>query len=185
MSHVKGSHLANTRAFILSSFGAEGYAKVTELLAPGARDAIESVTGVGWYPVELHRDLLHALDRAHDAGGDHEVVRRAAASDIEFAVTRIHRLFFRFANPGFVLERATDIWVRFYDSGVWDVTRFTDTSAAGTVRAFAIAEPLYCEYVRGFILRLFELVGAKEPHAKHTKCRARGDGACRFEGEWK
>jgi hypothetical protein len=185
LSHVKGSHLANTRGFILSSFGPDGYAKVAELLSPATREAIESVTGVGWYPVELHRELLHALDRAHDADRGHEVVRRAAASDIEFAVTRIHRLFFRFANPGFLLERATDIWVRFYDSGVWDVTRFTDTSAAGTLRDFAITDPLYCEYVRGFILRLFELVGAREPRTKHTKCRARGDAGCRFEGEWK
>jgi hypothetical protein len=185
LSHVKGSHLANTRAFILSSFGADGYAKVTALLAQEARDAIAAATGVAWYPVELHRDLLHALDRAQDTGGEHEVVRRAAASDIEFAVTRIHRLFFRVANPGFVLGRATDIWGRFYDSGVWDVTHFTDTSAAGTLRDFAVIDPLYCEYVRGFIQRLFELVGANEPRTRHTKCRARGDAACRFEGEWK
>jgi hypothetical protein len=186
MPSIKGTNLAHTRAFIVKRSGPDGLARVMALLPREGAEAIDSVVAVGWYPTHLHVELLRAMQEALEApGAAGEIVQLAAAHDAEYDITRIHRVLFRLANPGFVLEKAMEIWGRFYDTGKWAIERPTSTSASGSLSGFAIVDPLYCAYLRGYIERMFTLVGARDVHVHHTACRSRGDAYCRFEGQWR
>jgi hypothetical protein len=184
VTRLKGTNLVHTRSYVERDFGLEGWATVAAGMSAESRAAVDSVIAMGWYPATLHVELLHAIDAELD-GKRGMLVRRAAAYGAEYDFTKIHRILFRLANPGFLLERVGTIWTRFYDSGRWSVTRPTPTSTQATLADFGVVDGLYCSYLGAYFVRLFELVGAREPRLVHPLCRARGDGACRYDGQWR
>jgi hypothetical protein len=181
---LKGTNLVHTRHYVEASAGLEGWATVLAGMTPESRAAVNSVVAVGWYPASLHVELLHAIE-SELGGGDVAPVLRAAAYGAEYDFTKIHRVLFRLANPGFLLERVGTIWTRFFDSGVWSVERPTPTSAQCTLSDFGVIDATYCAYLSAYFVRLFELVGARDVRLEHTLCRARGHQACRFDGAWR
>jgi len=181
---IKGVNLAHTRDFVEAEYGLEGWAAVGAELSTPTRHAIESALAVGWYPAELHVELLHAIVRALGPR-EEAILRHVSAHDAEYDVTRIHRLLFRFATPPFLLEKVGEIWLRYYDAGRWTVERPTPTSTRATLHAFDVADPLYCAYLGGFFVRLWELVGATDVRLRHPVCRAKGDTVCRWDGQWR
>ena len=183
MAQIKGTNLAHTRAFVMKEFGELGLAKVREGLGRETQSAFDSFVATNWYPASIFVELVHALDRTL-GNGDGKILERAGAYGAEYDLTRIHRLLFRFANPGFVLEKSTEIWSRFFDTGEWQISRPSPTSAEGVLRDFGIVDKALCEYLRAYLRRLFELVGAKQVEVRHTECRARGGKVCRFHGTW-
>jgi hypothetical protein len=183
MAQIKGTNLAHTRAFIVKAFGEQGLAKLRESLGPETQAAFDSFVATNWYPASVFVELVNAIDPALGSG-DGAVLDRAGAYGAEYDLTRIHRLLFRFANPGFVLEKSMDIWDRFFDTGEWKISRATPTSAEGELRNFGIVDKALCAYLCAYLRRLFELVGAKQVEVRHTECRARGGKVCRFVGTW-
>lgn len=184
MTRLKGTNIVHTRHYVESSFGLEGWATVAAGMSPEGRAAVSSVIAVGWYPATLHLELLRAIDAELDQKRG-ILVQRAAAYGAEFDFTRIHRILFRLANPGFLLERVEDIWSRFYDSGHWSVVRPSSTSTQATLADFGVVDSMYCSYLGAYFVRLFDLVGARDTKLAHSVCRARGDATCRYDGSWR
>ena len=184
MPRIKGINLTHTRAFLESAFGFEGWATAAAEMTPAARAAMDGVVAVGWYPGELHTELLRAMEVTLSAR-DRDVVPHAGAFAAEYDVSRIHRILFRGLNPGLLLEKATDIWGRYYESGKWQIERPSSTTTAASLSDFSIVDARYCRFLAGYFLRMFELVGAKDVRVRHTRCRARGDAVCRYDGEWR
>jgi V4R domain len=184
MSRIKGTNLVHTRSFVERTFGADGWRAVLAAMAAESRGPVDSILAVGWYPAHLHVEQLHAIERTFGAV-DPNVLAHAGAYAAEFDVTRIHRILFRFANPGFVLEKATEIWGRFYETGHWTIERPSPTTVVATLRDFEIVDAPYCTYMSGYFARLFELVGGKDVRVAQRACRARGDDACVYEGSWR
>jgi hypothetical protein len=106
--------------------------------------------------------------------------RYAAEADL----TRIHRVFLRMANPAFVLEKAAELWGRFFDSGRWEIARVPRGADASLVGA-GIVHEVFCRNLQAYLQRLFELVGAKSVTVRHTACRTRGDARCTFIVRWR
>jgi hypothetical protein len=181
---LKGTNLVHTRHYVEASFGLEGWATVAAGMTPESRAAVNSVVAVGWYPATLHVDLLHAIDSELDQKKG-ALVLRAAQYGAEYDFTRIHRVLFRLANPGFLLERVGGIWTRFFDSGRWSVERPSPTSTEATLADFGIVDATYCAYLGAYFVRLFELVGARDVTLGHSVCRARGHAVCRYDGAWR
>ncbi len=184
MSQIKGINLTHTRAFIESVFAFEGWASVAAEMSPAARAASDGLVTIGWYPAELHVEWLRAMEVAL-VDREKEIVVRAGAFAAEYDVRRIHRILFRALDPGLLLEKAMEIWDRYYDSGRWLIERPAPNSAIGTLLDFGIVDARYCRYLGGYLQRLFELVGAHDVRVRHLRCRARGDSACRFDAEWR
>jgi predicted hydrocarbon binding protein len=184
MARIKGTNLVHTRSFVESGFGADGWSAVLAAMPAESRAAVGSILAVGWYPAHLHVEMVHAIERALGPTRP-DILRDAGAYSADFDVTRIHRILFRFANPGFILEKVAEIWGRFYETGHWTLERPSPTAVVATLRDFEIVDAPYCAFMAGYYVRLFELVGAKDVQVAHRACRARGDEACVFEGSWR
>jgi hypothetical protein len=194
MARIKGTNLAHIRDYVASQLGAGAIDRMRAVLGPETRQAFDSFIASAWYPDQAYVDLVHALRAAF--GADHpEVLQKAGAYAAEFDITRIHRVLFRFANPAFVLEKSTEIWSRFFDSGAWTITRSTETSADGFLEGWTIVDAVSCDYLCAYLHRMFELVGAKNVVVRHPDCRARPhthaqmhshtpSKACRFVITW-
>jgi hypothetical protein len=174
----------HARDYVEARYGLEGWASVAAELSKGSRDAIEAIVAIGWYPAQLHVDVLHAMQAALSVH-DREVVRHAARHAAEYDVTRIHRVLFRMLNPGLIFEKAGEIWSRFYDNGRWTFQRPTSTSVIAKLFDFGITDPLYCVNLTGYFERMFELTGASDVRIRHSECAALGAPYCRFDGTWR
>jgi hypothetical protein len=184
MAHAKGMALLDVRLFVERQGGAGSWDRLKALLSPDDAAQLDAVVAVGWYDVHLYVRIICALGpvlgrSTFDAA--RELGHFAAKHDLAV----IHRLFLRLANPAYVLEKAGEFWGRFYDSGKWTVTRETDTRAKGELSGFAVADRVYCEFLRSYLIELFELVGARAVRFAHPQCRALGARSCVFSGEWR
>ncbi len=87
----------------------------------------------------------------------------------------------RLANPAFVLEKAGDYWNRFYDVGVWDVHRESKSRAVARLDGVTPFDPLFARYLTAYIIRMWELVGAKD-----LDVESRLEGECfHIRGSWR
>jgi hypothetical protein len=184
MLREKGIILATARAFVEARFGEEQWQTIVAGMSPDDAAAIRSMVATAWYDVTL---VLRLFRRMVDVlgGGQEAFLGVFARFQAERDMKVTYRLFFRFANPAFVLEKAMSYWSRFHDKGRWIIERPTETSALGTLADFPIDDPLFCLHLTAYMTRMFELVGARKVETAHTRCRTSGSPACVYVVSWR
>ncbi len=180
MARIKGITTADLRAFALEQNAVE---RLHEVLDEADRRWFDEAVAVGWYDLDHQMRALHALSKATGLSQD-DAMRAFGRFSAARHVTKIHRIFFRFANPAMVLEKAGEFWSRFYDTGVWTVTRENRTRARGDLRGFGRPNEAHCAFLTAYIGALFENVGARSVWCTHPTCEVRGGDRCSFVAEW-
>lgn len=178
----KGTILLHAQSFVVARFGAAGWQGVLDRLPADDRETFKAILPITWYPHEADVRLFGALVEVLGKG-DRQVLVDLGRFEAEQDLRRIHRMFLRFANPAYVLEKASDYWSRFHNTGSWSVER-RENGASGTLLDFDPPDELHCVYLEAYILRMFELVGGRQVRVSHSQCRCRGDSGCTFEGTW-
>ena len=117
--------------------------------------------------------LIHAIDEAHGAG-DLGLVVQLGRFEAERDLTIIYRLLFRLMNPATVVEKTTDYWHKFHDTGSWEMMRVGDNEIQGVLSGWGVVDHALCR----------ELVGAQNVIVEHPECRGRGHARCLFRGRW-
>lgn len=174
--------MRHAHEFVTAQLGPEGWCSVLERLSAQDREVVEGAISVGWYELALQHRLFVALDEVLQEGtlaGLEAFAKSVAERDL----TRVHRLFLRFANPAVVLEKSGEYWSRFYDAGSWRVVR-TANGAFGELSGIREVHPIFCRFITGYISRMFQLVGVLKAQCVHSRCMCRGAPACLFEGEF-
>jgi predicted hydrocarbon binding protein len=179
---TKGIGFSNVRAFTIGRFGDPGWAAVVETLPKEDREELLSVIPVGWYSLALYARLIRALDKVHGRG-DLALMKDLGRYEAEQDLTTIHRVFLRFANPAFIVEKTGEYWKRFHDTGTWNVTR-DDHGVSAVLDGWGVVDSALCRELSSYITRVLELVGAKNVVVEHPKCRGRADPQCVFRGRW-
>jgi hypothetical protein len=182
MAQTVGINLINACRFVVDRFGMSGWAHVLARLPPGDRELIAHVKEDGWYEEHMLFRLLRSIARTDGSDGL-KLLEELGRANADRDITGPQRFFFRFANPGYVLEKAAEYWGRFHDTGQWDVQR-QPAGAIGTLSGFEVEDRAFCATLNGYIGRMFELVGAEGAHSDHTRCRGRADEACEFVVRW-
>ena len=179
----KGTNLLNIAAFVRETFDDAAWQRVVATLDEPSQRALAEVVAVGWYDYALELSALRAVETVLGRG-DGSLADALGHFQAEEDLTKIHRLFLRLASPAFVLEKSGEYWRRFYTGGRWVVTREGQRAATGRLFDVEPPEALFCQYLVGYIQRMFELVGAGSPIVTHAECRAQGDARCMFRGSW-
>jgi len=182
LAKTKGVGFVNVKSFTVERFGAQGWDAVLERLTPEDREELSSIVSVGWYSLPLYARLIRALDEVHGYG-DLSLVVQLGRYEAERDLTTIHRVFLRFTNPAFIVEKTGEFWKRFHDTGEWKVTR-ENNGVAGVLEGWGCVDHALCRELGGYLTRVLELVGAKNVIVEHPKCRARGDVQCLFRARW-
>jgi hypothetical protein len=184
MAREKGIICANAHTFVAARFGEERWQAIVAGMAPDDAAALSGLVATAWYDIAL---VMRLFRRMVDelGGGDEAFLRTFARFQAEQDLTVTYRLFFRLANPAFVLEKAMSYWSRFHDSGRWIIERRSETSALGTLVDFPIEDTLFCRHLTAYITRMFELVGARKVETEHTRCRGLGHAACVYLVSWR
>lgn len=114
---ARGPNFVYARDFIQAEHGADTWRRVLEDLPSSSVEVWHGhllVTGI--YPFQAFKDLLRALETAVGAIREEETARM-----YEFiadrSLTTVHKFFFRFADPSFVIKRYPMLWERFFLTG--------------------------------------------------------------------
>jgi len=184
VARAKGLTFADQQAFVRERGGPGAWQRLCESLSAEDRAVVESVVGVGWYPLDVQQRVL---GRLHEVlGGERApVLHDYARFSAERHVSRVYRVLFLVANPALMLEKSGEYWNRFYDSGRWEVHRDSETKVRGDLVAFALPDANLCEFLTAYLQALFGRIGAKDVKCAHPKCRVRGDAVCSFHLEWR
>jgi hypothetical protein len=180
---TKGLGFVNVRSFTVERYGEAGWAGVLAELLPEERRELESVVPVGWYSLALYARLIRALDKVHGAS-DLALVVQLGRYEAERDLTTIHRMLLRLANPAFMLDKTAEYWRRFHDTGEWTVERETKNRVRAHLDHWGVADAAMCRELGGYLVRVWELLGARHARVDHIACRARGDARCTFIGRW-
>ncbi|HEX8794969.1 MAG TPA: hypothetical protein VF765_28680 [Polyangiaceae bacterium] len=182
MGRAKGTAFFHDEEYVKQTYGPDAWARVLAAMPAAAAEVRSSIVAVGWYDDTLLVETLRTVEevlRERDPRIIETLGRFAAEQDL----TRIHRVFLRMASPAFVLERATNLWRRFFDSGRWEV-KPAEGGVDGLLIDSAIVHDVFCRNLQGYLQRLFELVGAKDVTVGHPECRVQGGALCRFAIRW-
>jgi hypothetical protein len=180
---TKGLGFVNIREFALERFGLEGWVDLLAELSAEDRAEIEAIVSMGWYSLPLYARTLHALDKVRGTG-DLQLVGQLGKYQAERDLKTVHRAFLRMANPSFLLEQSGEYWGRFHDTGKWTIERLSPTRVRAYLDGWALADAALCRELSGYLMKAFELVGARNPRLDHPQCRARGAPRCLFLGSW-
>ena len=180
---TKGVGFNHVKAFAQSRWGPEGWTALLGKLRSTDRDAIAEAVPIGWYPLALYVRLIHALDEVHGAG-DLGLVVQLGRFEAERDITTIYRIMFRLMSPATVVEKTTDYWRKFHDTGTWEMQRVGNSEIQGALSGWGVVDHALCRELVGYFSRVLELVGAQNVIVEHPECRARGYARCLFRGRW-
>jgi len=183
-TQVKGTAVLGTIRFIKETFGDEGLSRVVGHLDEQDRTRMEAVVlASAWYPVSF---LLALMKAAKKEFGDQmpEVVTNIGRASADYAHTTVYKLVFKVGSPQWIISKASTIFSSFYDQGQMVVTEKGPKFANVEMRDFGEPAPEFCERIAGWIVRTFELSGAKDVQLRHVTCVCKGAKVCRFEGTW-
>ena len=161
----------------------EAWAQVLARLSPADREIADHALASAWYPLDAYVRLIHAVADVL-GGGDVRTMVELGRYEAEHDLTVVHRIFLKLLHPATLAEKTAEYWSRFHDTGEWTATRKANGYQM-VLRGWGCADDALCAELIGYLTRLLELIGTKEPRLRHPECRARGGSACVFEGHWK
>lgn len=179
---TKGIGFTNVKRFTVGRFGEKGWTSLLDALPQEDREELQAIIPMGWYSLPLYARLIRTLDKIHGAG-DLGLLKELGRYEAEQDLTTIHRFFLRFTNPAFIVEKTSEYWGRFHDTGTWNVTR-DDRGVSAVLDGWGVVDAALCREVVAYLTRVLELVGAKNVLVEHPKCRGRADPQCLFRARW-
>jgi predicted hydrocarbon binding protein len=142
------------------------------------------VLPTSWYPAGAYIDLLDAAARRIGPGSERtmlEIGRRIVADGL----TGVYKIFLPVDSPRVAAERGRILWRTYFKGSELALVRADAGVAVFEVRGEPRTSHAYCLTKLGGMIGALEIVGAAEVQGEHTRCRSRGDDACRFKLTWK
>ncbi len=184
-AQVKGTAVLGTIRFIKETFGDEGLARVKAHLSSEDQQRMDdTILSSAWYPVSFLLALMRAANKEFGAQMP-DIITQIGRASADYAHTTVYKLVFKVGSPQWIISKASVIFSSFYDVGQMVVTESGPGFANVEMRDFGEPAPEFCERIAGWIVRTFELSGAKDLRLPQVKCACKGDKVCRFEGTWK
>jgi len=185
IKQVKGTAVLGTLRFISETFGEEGLSRMRAQLDQETKATMDSVIlSSAWYPFSFLLTLMKVAKKEFGAQMP-DVITQIGRSSADYAHTTVYKLVFKVGSPQWIISKASVIFSSFYDGGQMVVTESGPGFANVEMRDLGESSPEFCERIAGWIVRTFELSGAKDLQLPQVKCVCKGDKVCRFEGTWK
>lgn len=156
-------HVLRSRHLYLRKAGSEARARVLEALGPEARELMETnPLETQWYPYDVYIEISEVIDRVL-GDGDMRLFEELGAFSCEQTLTGVFRVFFRFGNLRFLLDRASKAWHSQYDFGSMHVEHDPDDRQIVKLTIRDVPNPHIVHYlaIRGWMLKAAELTATE------------------------
>jgi hypothetical protein len=185
MGRLKAVSVINANEYVLERFGPLALEKVKVALSAEDRQIIfaRNLMPISWIDISLALRHLIAQDQVLGKGDftfAEELMRHIALKQIN----GIYKMLLLFSKPESLIEKAPQIWSRYFDTGKLTVESTQPGNATLKLTDFP-GIPLHHEYLSvPFIKELLTRSGARNCTCEHPTCIARGDAFCTFKLNW-
>lgn len=186
MPNVKGTSIAARLEYARRKGGDQAVLEILSRLSDQKEAEQLRLIGVlksAWYPFRLFVELIEEIDRRFGKG-DGALVPALAGEVAKADLKTVYKVFFKFASPNFIIEKAAQVWRRYYDSGEMVIVHNRPGDVHAEVRGFETPHRTHCLSVQGWVQQTLRMSGAADCVVTHTRCRARGEPVCEFTARW-
>jgi hypothetical protein len=118
---ARGVNFVYTKQFIVNKHGIETWKLLLQSLSENARKTWGDIlVPIQEYPFSLFKEMISTMTLALNIKQDSEI-----ASIYEYvadqSLNKLYKIFFRFANPSFVIKNYPKLWSRFFNTGTVEV----------------------------------------------------------------
>jgi hypothetical protein len=118
---AKGVNFLYAKRFIESSYGPDRWEKVMSDLQPGDREIwIGGVMATQSYPFSSFKAMITVLSKELGAVKNDELAK-IYEYIADQSLSKVYKIFFRFANPAFVIKNYPKLWENFFNTGKVEV----------------------------------------------------------------
>jgi hypothetical protein len=185
MAKVKGTAVRASVIYLNDTLGGEGYAKILERLGPEDRETFSNpILQSSWYELSQLIRLMTEAQKDLQLPPGRSVGWEMGRFSADHGLNTIYKVFFKVADPAFIIRKASQVMGSYYDSGRMEAVTQEPHSAHLRLTGFNEPHRLFCDRIMGWMERTMELTGAKSVRMEHPKCMARGDSCCDYLGRW-
>ncbi len=180
---VKGTALLSAVVFVEETFGESGKQAVLQEFDESTRVLYQRILPNSWYDLDL---LMNWMKTAHRllAPYDSRFYRKMGRFSADYTLNRFYRFLLALASTERVVRRATAIWHNYYRPGDMEIVELEPKRTHLRLVGFQHNSAEFCERVMGWMSRVVELTGGKNPILEHPVCIAKGNESCEYIGSW-
>ncbi len=185
MAKVKGTAVRASVIYLKEKLGDQGYANLLQRLGPEDREVFSSpILQSSWYELSQLIRLMTEAQKDLQLPPGRSIAWEMGRFSADHGLNTIYKVFFKVADPGFIIRKASQVMSTYYDSGRMETVAQEAHSAHLRLTGFNEPHRLFCDRIMGWMERTLELAGAHSVRMEHPKCMARGDVCCDYIGHW-
>jgi len=183
-ARVKGTVIIPSVEYIKNKYGESTFQKVVSRTSPASQKVLNGrILASSWYDVDVIVEYLTAAE-ALLKGKDPHIVDNLGKASADYAARGVYKVFLMVTSPTKVIHMSPHIWAKYYSFGKMEIVENSDGSATLHLVDSDFSSEILCRRIRGWMERVIELTGGKNPAVKHTKCQSRGADYEEYIAKW-
>lgn len=185
MAKIKGTAFKSTVAYVKERLGEKGFDEVVAGFPDQEAEVFRKpILASAWYELSILLKLMKEAEARLPAIQGRSFARELGRHSAEAGLYGVYKLFFKAANPNYIIKMATKVFPTYYDSGQISVVKSEAKQAVVRLEGFNQPSAVVCDRIMGWMERALELSGAMKMRFEHPLCAARGDAYCEYTAEW-
>ena len=182
---VKGSYIVYTLKYLAANYPENVVDAILEGVSSKARQTIKMTLVGTQCPITTLGELLDAIQMV--LGKDNPSINYVIGKEtFKMTFSSVYKLFLRFGNPHYVLEKSATLWSSFCSAGKLSCAERTPKRAILRLTDFPYKHEQYCaQRLRGGFEAILELCGCQIEISNHSKCRSKNADCCEWIFTWK
>lgn len=175
MLKAKGTLFKGTLKYIKERFGEEKLKEVIKSVPEEVKIFLEKpILDSHFYPASYLSAINEAIisPKSPEATKIYKEIGRFSA---DAGYHGIYKLLFAVSSTKFMVSRSPQVWKTYYSQGNLKMELKEGNSAQIFIFNSGIDHISLCLRIEGFMERIVELTGSKNPKTKHLKCFAQGN----------
>lgn len=186
MVKVKGTALKSTMVFLEERVGGDQIREaISNFPDEERRRLADPIILSEWYPFSLLVKLMDSCMPMVKTEGNKSIYWVLGRFSADYSLKGIYKIFFRFADPHYIIKKSSQVFSSYYDSGKMEVVICEPHQAILHLTGFNEPSIKFCDRLLGFMERTLELTGTKSATISHPKCLARGGPYCEYMANWR
>lgn len=175
MLKAKGPLFKGTLKYIKERFGEEKLKEVKEKLPEEVKNFLQKpILDSSFYPASYLESINEAIISSTEPGAD-KIYKEIGRFSADAGYHGIYKLLFAVASTKFMVGRAPQVWKTYYSQGILKMEIKEGNNAQILLFDSGIRHRSLCLRIEGFMERVVELTGGKNPKTTHLKCFEKGN----------
>jgi ribosomal protein S17E len=182
---VKGTVVKSIQQFVKDKWSNQFNDWINNLPLASKNIMNNAIYATDWYPIdEAVIQPTYHLKMFFDDNSLKAAIESGKYS-AEATLTGVYKIFVKFANPGYIIKRASKIMGTHYEDAILDVGETTNKSVVLFIKKFDKIDKMIEYRIAGWIEKGLELSGCNDIIVRVIKSLTKGDDVTEYKMTWR